>query len=1294
MTKAADVSSTETNEQEKAELAHVKTEKLEGESSLDVLRRKANELRSQLRVIERSFERQLDAAGLPKSEADEMRNEWDAIHAELDAAQQELAGLMLEDQGILRVTETGEVYEPRDEAAMKILEQYRYAPASTWDSEVAAFREAGFAENEIPMAVLNFGKDQDIINMVTHLDQFPTEIRKAFTIALAEKHYSLFKYLVYKLHDIPLSLMQPDEETASSMMWYTNHFEGGKDAVMRFLIDNGLAFMIFKEYIGVNFPIDIATHLIKSGEIDLLLEQYKYFDNKIELLLEIKRLAPEKASDTIKELFSQYRMNHTRFTNAEYRLFRDQLKNDPEIHQDAINKFLYNLTQPEIAKKIAENYALDESEQQKGFLEFASGFISKIMELRFTARRPDDASYETGKRAYLKILRAFTAAFDVSRDTLRDAFIQNMSPDRMSEHRPDLDLEEWANMAREIGDPELADRLSTISEFVKAGNMSPYPFIMKGKAVRMPEEKLKQYSDLVATLPTSQHLVAFSGAFAEYVGSEPTKERAQFIRNLSESVEDSDYKFSLVWEKYKNELVAATPERQADFISALSQMNDRIKGMSLAADLFKLIMEEDSRYFHASPEKRSDFLAIVEQAFASLGERDIHKLQTYWENRELFMDVTPEKRDQFFTFMTDFDRQFPMKLTMMQPIIFLYKKYRLADLPLEEQLTWLSFNKEIYDVLEGQENLFKTVWTENDSLAKATPEQRKEWISHFRQVIETLGPDGNEEMLKFALKGKGTVEISHLKRAARIFGEMLTKENFLKVQALYEGQIAPEFESLSVKKTGEAGALEVERKLRTFRHDFLFTETSDPKTMDVAKSSIGRAMLINLTRFEEGHWGQRNDEAWNLMVSNYQARLERGSFAPLPEEYKPSEALRVSILDKEASDTFAYSQGFLDRFKTLTGDLAEAQRLVREHPEGGAGAELVLNLIESVKRQIEENRTKMVRYEALIANPSLAENPKEAKGAAFALKNLKAKQAALEKATDMLDPKTWNEGRAQELFSLLADVPETASDLRRLVFTYSLYLNPTFQAERFGENPEKPSDGDISRVTEFVDHVTNQETFRQYFTDDKARKKFDSLCNVSALEQEAARLRSFRQTAGTTTFAFVPSRDFKTEISGHMADACWAGKEASILEAHPNFVSLTFVQNPGHEIHERVAGACMLIETEAEDGTPLLVIRGLNPIENVSTQIDAADFFDKLTNYLKPIAEARGRELCVVVDDHRGGSASNRQSVFNFLSQAVSKRGWTRMPLKSATDTTFNDYDITNNTFLIEMKPQEMAEAA
>jgi len=249
------------------------------------------------------------------------------------------------------------------------------------------------------------------------------------------------------------------------------------------------------------------------------------------------------------------------------------------------------------------------------------------------------------------------------------------------------------------------------------------------------------------------------------------------------------------------------------------------------------------------------------------------------------------------------------------------------------------------------------------------------------------------------------------------------------------------------------------------------------------------------------------------------------------------------------------------------------------------------------------------------------------------------------------------------------------------MFYFAFYANPEQQRENLSEfDAKKPNLDQLSWVLNFVDHITNQETLKKYFIDKKAAKNFKGLLNISALEQEMARWQN-QKTKGAMPMKFIPSRDLLTEFSGHISDACWASKYASILEKYPNFISLSMVQNPDHPKHEKLAGGCLLIETVSKDDEPLLVIRGLNPQENVINQLDVKDYYKKLVAYLKPIAEKTNRKLAIVIDDHSGGSSTNRPTLFSFLNKLKAKLQPVR--LKSNKGTKFNNYDIRGDCYLV-----------
>ena len=520
---------------------------------------------------------------------------------------------------------------------------------------------------------------------------------------------------------------------------------------------------------------------------------------------------------------------------------------------------------------------------------------------------------------------------------------------------------------------------------------------------------------------------------------------------------------------------------------------------------------------------------------------------------------------------------------------------------------------------------------------------------------------------------------TRLKKAGRIFGAFVTAELWRDLNRLFDGNSVPAFVELGVKKTGEAGALELERILRGKRHEFLFRDTSRPDVLAAIKNPAFSAVAKGLSRFSSSEWGAHDEDTWQSMLETYERLAGQGKLAPLPKEYTPSDTLQITMLE-ETAEEFTYSKDFLDRFGPLVQDINVAQERVRVHPEGGFGKVLISHLEGAIQAEIRNLEERREYYREVQADPNKAKEKRDVRSTPYALKNIEQQISAL---NEIADPAKRAKLSNQEVFSRLTTVPGTDRALRQTVFAFSLYLNPSFREKHFGPTkPEAPSEGDVSHVIEFVDHITNQETFAKYFTDEKAKKRFGNLLGVSTLEQEAGRLRSHRTISKKTMpLAIVPSRDLKTELSGHMADACWANKEDSVLKKHPNFISLTFVENPGHEVHERVAGACLLIETKTKDGTPLIVIRGLNPIENVATRINVADFFKKLTDYLRPIADARGCELTVVVDDHRGGSASNRAAVFGFLSRAT--ESWVKIRLASKKDTYFNEYDIKGDTYLV-----------
>ena len=69
-----------------------------------------------------------------------------------------------------------------------------------------------------------------------------------------------------------------------------------------------------------------------------------------------------------------------------------------------------------------------------------------------------------------------------------------------------------------------------------------------------------------------------------------------------------------------------------------------------------------------------------------------------------------------------------------------------------------------------------------------------------------------------------------------------------------------------------------------------------------------------------------------------------------------------------------------------------------------------------------------------------------------------------------------------------------------------------------------------------------------------------------------------------------------------------------------DFTAVTIRQHPEGR-HDRLVGAFMLIEGESYLGEPLLIIRGLNPIENFINKVEVEEFYEAAISYVKNVAK-------------------------------------------------------------------------
>jgi hypothetical protein len=227
---------------------------------------------------------------------------------------------------------------------------------------------------------------------------------------------------------------------------------------------------------------------------------------------------------------------------------------------------------------------------------------------------------------------------------------------------------------------------------------------------------------------------------------------------------------------------------------------------------------------------------------------------------------------------------------------------------------------------------------------------------------------------------------------------------------------------------------------------------------------------------------------------------------------------------------------------------------------------------------------------------------------------------------------------------------------------------------------DEPTKEAFEAMSEFIGHMVNQETWLESFEEVGGSKSLNSLMDIGLIQNDLTRAREVLEGStsggaykGVMPIRLIPTRGPLLELSGHIGDACWASKYDSIAESYPNISAVIMVQNPDKPT-QRMAGSALLIEAESDTGEPILIMRGINPIQNLITKLSAEDFYLAFKEYCRGIADAQGRRLVVVIDDHSGGSTTNRPDLYQYLDTLRSQL----QPL-NARDTravTFNGYTL------------------
>ena len=563
-------------------------------------------------------------------------------------------------------------------------------------------------------------------------------------------------------------------------------------------------------------------------------------------------------------------------------------------------------------------------------------------------------------------------------------------------------------------------------------------------------------------------------------------------------------------------------------------------------------------------------------------------------------------------------------------------------------------------------------------------QKRLQSIKHAIQngILEFIeSPSSLENYLKFRLTREllgspdGQRLAPLLKTGQEILGSFLTIDSLeLLADVMYAETVPEELMNLGVTKPGEAGINQLKHFLNTFTQSIF--ETGNIPVGLLVRHPFLANYVKSIVRYETSQFGSHDNQEFLALLTT----SERGNFHVGPEFYVGEAAIKVK--DSEALAEFAITQDAVDEWRAYARTLQAAQEIVP--PSGPVAWDKFGDVLKMIQQDILSR--------GMIMSGGIEKLQQKIDQFTQANKDTGKLQTQLDQQQATFDQLSEIDFHNVEDFDIVAlcqtiQTLATHNSIAKQGNLQTLLVATALLKNRYDEhvppaidtNTEMPNLEQVGEMANLIGHLTNQEVWGPLFNEIGGEKQLNSILSIDALNATIERSLSV-ETKGQRTMQFLPTRGALMELSGHIADACWASKYESLAAAHPNTTAMIFIQNPGTAAR-RMAGAAFLIETTSADGLPLLVIRGLNPLENIINDLDPKSFLDEFSTYARAIAEDQGRSLAIVIDDHSGGSSTNRPTLFAYLSELKAELPQVR--LASTLDTTINGYNIVNDTYLI-----------
>lgn len=508
------------------------------------------------------------------------------------------------------------------------------------------------------------------------------------------------------------------------------------------------------------------------------------------------------------------------------------------------------------------------------------------------------------------------------------------------------------------------------------------------------------------------------------------------------------------------------------------------------------------------------------------------------------------------------------------------------------------------------------------------------------------------------------------RRASNLFGGGMSQGIFGAVYTmLHENRIPKGVRQLGVTEAGWQGAEQLKDIFEAYRREFRSGRISHETETKLAESSILRDALMQFVHYRSSDYGAPSEESFEEIVRwrVESVRDGRAKEDTAENTYPDSEIYNIQLLEKTD-----LSEDVIHRYDVLMEDIHGAVDALRK-PESfkllindlKASIQDVIDHYDAIKDivpETEKNPERRREYMAKKRQRLIEYLQKVNRG------EMTSRQFVLASPADV-----------RRNFNELEPFDQLHGPMRKLMFAWAIRKNPQVQ-QSLEQLPPDPTIQDVARVRDFIDHMVLQETYGDYFPNKKAATKFKDMTSTRAFEEALIHHQEHAKRSEENAVQFIASKGLMLDLSGEIASVCWAGKYKSIAEEFPHVDALIMKSNPGTD-NEKLIGSTLLMKTfNPETYQPILLVRGVNPNDSYINKADVGQFYDALTNHVRKLAKEIGMTPAIVIDDHAGGSGSNRQVMHDYLMQM--KQTMQQIEVDKQT-TKFNGYDVEQKSYLL-----------